>query len=263
MTDVIKAVFDALGVWWTLFIAAVCLAALWLDRERKIRNKIALEEQIRVKIRDENAAIKEKERLAVVALEQLKASFRPVRDPYDILKHDIFINLEDYINSRIFALVINERLRSAIYIDFLGIKFGAIHQELYEFFERGDVNRLPKEEFRYKFLELIVNIIVLYEGRARMTGIPHIAISRFNQWHRKTVDHITCEIKRLTSPLRVKLNSEIAMEILDVINESLEATLNECQVALKELNGQLDMVEYKGIISDNISRREVKGLSDD
>ena len=263
MTDVVKAVFDALGVWWTIAIAAACCATLWLDRERKIRNKIILEEQIRVKIRDENAAIKEKERLTAVALEELKASFRPVRDPYDILKHEIFINLEEYINSRIFALVINERLRSAIYIDFLGIKFGAVHQELYEFFERGDINRLPKEEFRYKFLEVIVSIIVLYEGRARMTGIPHVAIALFNHWHHNTVTHITCEIKRLTSPLRNKLNSEVAMEILDVINESLEATLGECQSALRELNGQLDMVEYKGIISDNISRREVRGLSDD
>lgn len=261
--DAFVVLFKSFGLWGAIFLflfAGLLYGAFHYFKERDKRN---YEEQIRQKVRKENEEDKRKEREAAIEVERLKTPFQPVRDPYGILNHVIFINLDEYINSRIFSLVINERLRSAIYIDFLGLKFGAIHKEFYEFFERGDINRISREEFKRKFLEVIVNTISVYEGRAMINGIPHVAITRFNAWHHKTVQHIMDEIKRLCASDPKRKNDEIAVDILDVIDKTLSITLEECQTALKSLNGQLDMVEYKGIVSDNVLKREVKGMTHD
>jgi len=263
MSDTLAALFKAIGLWGTVAICVVgggLFVAFHFYREWDKRN---YEEKIRLKIRAESEEDEKRKHEAALELERLRIPFQPVHDPYGILNHVIFINLDEYINSRIFSLVINERLRSAIYIDFLGLKFGAIHKELYEFFERGDINRISRDEFKRKFLEVIVNTISVYEGRAMINGIPHIAITRFNAWHHKTVEHIMSEIKRLCASDPKRTNAELSNDILDVIDKTLSITLEECQVALKSLNGQLDMVEYKGIVSDNILKRDVKGMFHD
>ena len=170
----------------------------------------------------------------------------------ELMNHSFFRTVKQMINYEIQHIDIKERLRRAIFRDFLLIKFTVIHDRIKNFITAGNMDSMSSELFHNKLHSLITEIIQDYEALAIKETIPDIVIAKFNGWHRdkaaivyKFVDDI-CEADDWYVSNTVKFYS-----FLNQMTSILDLTLIDARKTLVHLNGELDAVVYKEITSEH------------
>ena len=172
-----------------------------------------------------------------------------------LLGHSFFRSVQKMMNYEIQHIEIKERLRRAIFRDFLLIIFTVYHDKIRSFVTSGNMDQMSSELFHSKLHSLVTEIIQEYERIAIKEKIPDVVVAKFNKWHRdktevmyRFVDDV-CEADDWYVSNSVKFYS-----FLNQMTSILDLTLIDSRKTLIHLNGELDKIEYKGIISEKISK---------
>ena len=169
----------------------------------------------------------------------------------ELFNHALFQSIRKNISYDIHNLVIGERLREAIFRDFLKYVFAAFRDEFTHFLERGDLNKMDRALYKTRLIDTINNITTNYQSRALQEGIPEIVVERFTEWHSGRIqmayDYMNdfCDSENLfqSNVARTKI-------VFDFFTHLLNLTIVDARKTLISLIGQLNPVVYKGITSE-------------
>lgn len=167
-----------------------------------------------------------------------------------LLEHHLFASLKTYLNYEIQHLNINERLRNAIFKDFLIHKFSSIRYEFEYFLKKGDLEKMSPGVYSTRILESVNNIVKKYEQKALQDEIPQIVIDRFNEWHSERIKQTFEVINDVCYDDIYSTNTMKTKIIFDYILVIVNWTIADAKKTLINLNGELNKVTYKGITVD-------------
>ena len=102
---------------------------------------------------------------------RIKEIFGKKSEPNDLQDHIMFTNLRKYIDYDIQHFRLSNRLREAIFKDFLLFQFTVIKKHFQSFLRRGDVNLMSDELFRTRMEDCITEIVKSYEERILEKGV--------------------------------------------------------------------------------------------
>lgn len=173
----------------------------------------------------------------------------------DLLNHAMFQNLRTYLNYEIQHLVIGERLREAIFRDFLIFVFTSVKKEFTFFLENGDMEKMSSHLYLTRILECNDNVIKKYEQKAIDEGMPQIILTKFNEWHQCRIDSTYEFLKEVCSDDIFLSNTDKTKVIFDFMVHILNMTIVDAKKTIVNLNGQLDDVVYKGVTSEKKSHK--------
>jgi hypothetical protein len=177
-----------------------------------------------------------------------------------LLCHSFFRSVQKMINYEIQHIEIKERLRRAIFRDFLLIIFTVYHDKIRSFVISGNMDQMSSELFHNKLHSLVTEIINEYERLAIREKIPDIVISKYNKWHQDKTEIIyrfvddVCEADDWYVSNSVKFYS-----FLNQMTSILDLTLIDARKTLVHLNGELDKIEYKNITSEKVKHHNESG----
>jgi hypothetical protein len=248
MPEILKVIYDGFekhGIWYILQIfllftifGGLVLTFLFLKAQfGKAKNAINNEVNV-------NVHLNEQEQDELTTEHHWK----------ELLNHSFFRSIQKMLNYEIQHLEIREQLRRAIFRDFLFIQFTVIQDKIKEFVDAGDMDKMSSDLFHNKLYSLVTEILQEYEAKALKQGIPEIVIIKFNKWHRDKTEIIynfvndVCDANDWYVSNSVKFYS-----FLNQMVSILDLTLIDARKTLVRLNGELDKVTYKGIVSENSS----------
>lgn len=181
------------------------------------------------------------------------------RTQEQLFRHPYFTDLKNKLNYDIPHFEINDDpLRSAISKNFLLIKFSCIHRHCLEFITSGHINKISTRDFQQKLEQLVYDIVKDYEERARKDEIPECFIREFNIWHKSTILVICNFIEDIcdVSAGNMFVDNVVKYYVfLNQLNSATDKTLIDAAKALRDLNGELDAVVYKGIVSNKKKKK--------
>jgi len=177
-----------------------------------------------------------------------KILFHKTRTQYDLSNHIMFINLRKYINYDIKHFTLGEKLREAIFRDFLLIKFTIVEDEFKKIIEDNNLELMSNEVYSKRMQDCIANIVRMYEIRAKENGIPDIAINRFNEWYDDKVQAIYAFIISVCEDTDIYNNNNIKTKVIfDFMNHINNFTILGIRKVLLGFNGELSKLTYKGV----------------
>ena len=175
----------------------------------------------------------------------------------ELMNHSFFRTVQKMINYEIHHIDIKERLRRAVFRDFLLIKFTVIQDKIRSFVLSGDMDLMSSDVFHNKLHALITEIIREYESIALQQGIPDIVVNKFNKWHQDKAEIVynfvndICEADDWYVSNSVKFYS-----FLNQMVSILDLTLIDARKTLIALNGDLSKLIYKGISAEKYIKSE-------
>ena len=252
MPEIFKLIYDGYkqnGFWFSFqllllfsIFSVIALGFLWI--KNKVIEKNNGDVSVQVNVNSNNSHVEEEEELPEHHWKQLS-------------NHSFFRSIQKMINYEIQHLDIKERLRRAIFRDFLLIKFTVIQDKIRDFVAAGDMDKMSPELFHNKLHSLVTEIIQEYEAIAARQGIPDIVITKFNTWHKDKSEVVygfvndICEADDWYVSNSVKFYS-----FLNQMVSILDLTLIDARKTLVRLNGELDKVTYKGLVSEKLQHPE-------
>jgi hypothetical protein len=168
----------------------------------------------------------------------------------DLLEHHMFNSLKTYLSYEIQNLYIAERLRSAIFKDFLIFNLTSIRHAFERFLKKGDLEKLTPGAYHTRMLECVNEIVRRYEAKALEENIPPIVIEKFNHWHSDRVKQMYEVINDVCGDDVYPNNTIKTKIIFDYIVVIVNWTIADAKKTLISLNGELNKVTYKGISVD-------------
>lgn len=168
----------------------------------------------------------------------------------DLVDHHMFYSLKTYLSYEIQQLYIPERLRNALFKDFLIFKLTSIRHAFENFLKKGDLEKLSPGAYHTRMLECINEILRRYESKALEEKVPQVVIDRFNQWHSDRVKQMYEVINDVCDDDAYANNTIRTKIIFDFVVVVINWTISDAKKTLINLNGELNKIEYKGITVD-------------
>jgi hypothetical protein len=168
----------------------------------------------------------------------------------DLIDHHMFYSLKTYLSYEIQNLYIPERLRDAIFKDFLIFKLSSIRHSFENFLKKGDLEKLTPTAYHTRMLECINEIVRRYEAKALDQKIPQVVIDRFNYWNSDHIRQLYNVINDVCDD-DIYTNNTIKTKIIfDYVVVVINWTISDAKKTLIDLNGELNKITYKGISVD-------------
>lgn len=186
------------------------------------------------------------------------------RKPCDLLTHPFFGTMQLYMITKVLCLSLPEKGREAIFRDFLEIKFRVFSEAFYTWLVKITpcLDMLSGEALHNDVLRLIAEAVSAYEEQALTAGIPPIVVEKFRKFHDPHVDSVALGIYNICQcEWIVTTNTEKMGFILNSLTTAFDTTLVDAELALCDINGELDGVCYKGITVKPYKRMHRSGYS--
>ena len=164
----------------------------------------------------------------------------------DLLGHELFSSLNKYVYIDVPHFDIGERLRNAIFKDYLLFVFVSTKKELENFISKGDLEQIPQHLFKSRVLDCVTNITRNYNQKAVEEGIPPVAIRKFEEWQQNRNDAIYGFVSDVCSEDMFSTNIWKTKIILDFLVHINNMTIIDAKKSLTTLNGELSKASYKG-----------------
>lgn len=193
--------------------------------------------------------------LGILLLKKKIENWNPFKEnnSKNLLGHKLFQNLRIYLNYEIQHLVIGEKLREALFRDFLIFHFTCIKNEYTHFLERGDLEKMDAQTYKLRMMECQENIVKFYEEKAIREGIPDVVIRKYNEWNEQRIKDCYEYISNICDEQIFQTNTAKTAVIFDFMIHILNLTVISAKDTVIRLNGELDKVVYKGIRSEKVS----------
>jgi len=109
-----------------------------------------------------------------------------------------------------------------------------------------NMNGWSSEKWTSEVMRVFTTAMRSLEIESREDGIPDIIIQKFVRWNGKTRDTLHDYVAMLGSSRSYKTNLAKTNTLFLVMNILLVSTLGDAERTLKELNGEITGLEYKG-----------------
>jgi hypothetical protein len=135
--------------------------------------------------------------------------------------------------------------RAEIFSDMLRIKVKNWEQGLREIMPH--LEDKGKQEVAASFNDAILKLIGVYLREWESTGIPRLVIDKFNKWHDSHTNILFDSIDSIAKGTSYSSSLEMINVLLEINQTMLAVLIVDAENTLKELNGELSGVVYKGI----------------
>lgn len=163
----------------------------------------------------------------------------------ECLDHQFFKNMNYWRKIQINSLEIESPAKRKVMILFLNIKFDTFEKVMCEFVSSPDC---------LKNLNLVEGIIIdaikTYEEEALRNGIPEIVLTKFNEWHKDTIEDTVSLLRTILESGSHTDNFNQLIAILDILTFAFRKTILHAEDTMNGLNGQLEAA-LKGTQFDN------------
>lgn len=168
-------------------------------------------------------------------------------DKKHLLRHQVFLKLRDYAESRIQNLGCHCVLRKRIFGDLMLIRLNLYRKELENFIIGADFHKMPAE-FQADVISFLSGFFRDWERAAAEDGIPAVVLNRF-------VAAIAIERTSLLAVAHSFASDYITGDsnyaqmnrLLDVICGLEEVIIVRLETTLDSMNGEISSLNYKGI----------------
>lgn len=135
--------------------------------------------------------------------------------------------------------------RAEIFADMLRVKVKHWEQGLREIMP--NLENKGKQEVAAAFNDAILKLIGSYLKDWEASGIPKLVINKFNQWHDSHTSILFDSIDSIAKGTSYSSSLEMINVLLEINQTMLAVLIVDAENTLKELNGELSGVVYKGV----------------
>lgn len=164
-----------------------------------------------------------------------------------ILQHPFFQFMKYCMDYRINRLEFGSEFKNNALQDMLMVKFRVFYLKLRIFAKLDYLDRIDKYEFKKMCLDIIDKSkeVCLYEWKN--LNIPKIEyiIIEFEKWHEMTILNARLNIEKIIESTIYDNNYERLDSILTIYSSMFEITVLDVENGLKQVNGNLNGLEYK------------------
>jgi len=166
--------------------------------------------------------------------------------PQPVHGHFVFANIDQWMAFNFHQLPINDPGRKQVFEDLLRIYFAQFATHLREFVML-DYQRMSAEEFGKAAYFQFLDIMRDAKAKAGSQGIPVAVLEKFMKWNQPFMTTMGLRIQELARSQFHLSNYTTLIAVLDAYNWMLSDLVLSAEHTLKELNGDLDGVVYRGI----------------
>jgi len=171
---------------------------------------------------------------------------KPVVSPTD--SYDILVSkLDFWLNFKIQNINMRDVARREIFRDLVMIRFTIFREHIIKLNQVNLDDMLPGEMYSL-VVKCLHDSIEEAEQSALDHGIPKVVVEKFHKWTSKNIE-FTLKAMEMVCYSQVYGNNAGRMQaIYSLYTAMFEITIAEAERSLNELNGELDGVEYKGLV---------------
>lgn len=167
----------------------------------------------------------------------------PVYNGSEVLKSKLIYWLEFKLDA---IQVSDNKARNLIYKDMIRILLQEYQNKIFKLEDEENVNNLSKTEIYTNTIQILSDIKISFETRCKKEGIPDIVISKFDHWMLRNMEFFYNNLSLICISDIYVDNFKRIQTIYYICVSVLEITLTEAEKTLKDINGQLNGIEYKG-----------------
>lgn len=164
-------------------------------------------------------------------------------DSYDIL----ISKLDFWLNFKIHNIYMRDVARREIFRDLVQIRFGIFREHIIHLNEVKFDDMSPGELYSL-VVKCLHDSIEEAEESARNHGIPEVVVEKFRKWTSKNIEFTLKAMEMVCYSQVYGNNNGRIQAIYSLYTAMFEITIAEAERSLNELNGELDGVEYKGLV---------------
>lgn len=168
--------------------------------------------------------------------EEILKSHPFFNDQFKILKLDIPTS----------HLVENKPVRERVFKDLLTISFRTVYDIVDGLVHNDDLSEWTAEQWMDNVNQLITKITNNTEEHAKQEGIPDIVITKFLKWQVESINSLHEYVLILGNSKLYDTNISKTNTLLFIMNLLLVSILGDAERVLKELNGEITGLNYKG-----------------
>lgn len=164
------------------------------------------------------------------------------------LKYSVFFNtMENVINVELPVMEVckGKPVRNELFKDILKILVQTYYAGFKDIIET-DMSDWGNEKWASEIKNRINDMVIGFEERAKIEGIPDIVIHKFKQWNHNTMIIIHSHISVVSGSEIYKTNYSKTSTFLLLMNITIISMLGDAERSLTTLNGQLTGKMYKG-----------------
>lgn len=170
-----------------------------------------------------------------------------------VLKHHTFFTNAQYrfaVEIPNLEFVPLKPVRDKVFKDLLQISFKVVYDVAKGFTDFDDMNEWDSEKWVGVMQQAINRIHIDTENKARQEGIPEIVLRKFLKWHVESINALDEYILVLGNSKFYKSNLAKTNTLLLLMNLLLVTILGDAERVLRDLNGEIKGLNYKGSIID-------------
>lgn len=153
----------------------------------------------------------------------------------ECMNHQFFKNMNYWRKIQINSLEIESPAKKKVMILFLNIKFDTFEKVMCKFVNSSDcLNNL------FEIEGIVIDAIKEYEAEARRHGVPEVFLTKFNEWHKDTIDDTVNLLRTILESGSHTDNFSKLIAILDILTFAFRKTIIHAEQTLNGLNGHLE-----------------------
>ena len=167
----------------------------------------------------------------------------------DIKNHDIFNFIDFSLYAKISILEFKSTFRNLVFKKYLKIYLNSFRKNIKNYVDAGDFKEMDNAELLTSVQNLIITIIKDYETESYNNGIPKIIIDKMRIKNNPRLAFTIDLVKDISSSefYHSEFNMLKIHSILNILQSSLENTINTSKEVSDDINGGLKGVTFEGV----------------
>lgn len=163
--------------------------------------------------------------------------------------HPFFSNADYRLKIEIpnMDIIPNKPVREQVYKDLVGIAFKDVYDACNDIISHEDMNDWSHEKWMDEVTKRINQIAINIENDASRIGIPDIVTKKFSKWNADTIESLKEYVLMLGHSKLYTTNVTKTNTFLFIMNLLLVTILGDAERTLREINGELKGVKYRGM----------------
>jgi len=168
----------------------------------------------------------------------------------DILNHEIFNYIDFWLYSNIPTIKFKTEYRSAVFKKYLFIYYKQYRDSLYIFVNDGKYKDMDNATMKSNLYSLFGDIVFNYENKMRNEKLPDVVIAKMKLKNNETYTLLLELVNSVCDNHFYDTDKNMLkmFTILNILNATLEYTINVANEVCDNINGELSGREFDGFI---------------
>ncbi len=171
----------------------------------------------------------------------------------DLINHEIFNYIDFWLYSSIPTLKFKTEYRTVVFRKYLSVYFNQYKDSLFLFINSGEYKELDNNKLKSTLYTLFNDIVTKYENSMRQAGIPDAVISKMKTKNNETYQLLLELVNSVCDNHFYDTDKNMLkiFTILNILNATLEYTINISSEVCNNINGELSGKQFDGVIEPN------------